>query len=93
MSQKVSEKQRQAIIAKMLNRGEQSAKSIAQETGVGISTLYLWLNKYGNMSDMTNSKDLMPKSTPAEKMRILITYHNLPEDQRGAFLRMQGLYS
>lgn len=76
------------ITERFLSRENQSAASIAEENGVTVKTLYNWADKYAKNHPM---KKRNPSSL--QKMRFLITYDSLPEDQKGEFLRSEGLHS
>ncbi len=65
-------------------------QSIAQETGVSVATLYIWLRICKTEKHMTQIKD--PNWLAAEqKINLLLTFEGLPEAKRGEFLRSKGL--
>jgi len=78
---------KKAITEKFVNRGSKTANMVAEETGVTIKTLYNWADKYSNDYPMKKQT----RST-FEKMRLVIEFNSLPDDDRGEFLRSKGLY-
>lgn len=76
------------ITERFLSRENRPAASIAEESGVTVKTLYNWVDKYAKNHPMK-------KRNPSilQKMRLLITYDALSEEQRGEFLRVEGLHS
>lgn len=83
--------QREAILKKVINRGERTVAEMADQEGVGKSTLTRWLSESGKLSDMTsNSKK---KWTAEEKLNALQETYALGEQELGAYLRQNGLHS
>lgn len=78
---------KEVVTTKFLNRNNQTAQQIAEETGVTTKTLYNWADKYSN-------GQLMKKKSRStfEKMKLVIEFNALSEEQKGAFLRSHGLY-
>jgi transposase len=89
-----SEDFQKSAVSKFLNRGNSSGKSIADNLDVSLSTLYGWVKKYGSVHAMKNSKSKKPDDrTPEEKIELVIKFFSLNEEQKGIFLRENGLYS
>jgi transposase len=97
MNQSYSEGQKQAVVKKVLTRGNRKVSDVAQETGVGLSTIYVWMRKYaknGVMNDTNPDNQEFPinKHTPQGRQQIIKELYSLPESERGGFIRSQGLY-
>jgi DNA-binding XRE family transcriptional regulator len=71
---------------RFLNR-KISAAAFAKEVGVTIKTLYNWAHEY----DMFVPMNKLEMSL-IQKMKIIITFEALPENERGEFLRKKGLF-
>ena len=83
-----------SVVSKYLNRGHRTTESIAQDTGVSQASIYGWIKKYGNVQIMTNKSDRKPNDRKAEeKFQLVMKYFSLPEEDRGKFLRENGLHS
>ena len=76
------------ITERFLTRENKSAAIMAEENGVTVKTLYNWADKYARNHPM---KKRNPSSL--QKMKLLIIFNSLPEDQKGEFLRTEGLHS
>lgn len=82
------------LLSKYLNRGHRTTESIAQDTGVSLASIYGWTKKYGNVHGMTNKPGRKPNDRNAqEKFQLVMKYFSLPEEDRGKFLRENGLHS
>lgn len=89
-----SEDFQKSIVSKYLNRGSKTADSIAQDAGISIASIYGWTKKYGNVQSMTNKPGRRPNDRKAhEKFQLVMKYFSLPEEERGKFLRENGLHS
>ena len=76
------------IAERFVARDNVSANTMAVENGVTVKTLYNWADKYAKNHPM---KKRNPSAL--QKMRFLITFDSLPEDQKGDYLRSEGLHS
>lgn len=93
-AQNYSEDFQKSVVSKYLNRGHRTTESIAQDTGVSIASIYGWTKKYGNVRGMTNKPSRKPNDRNAqEKFQLVMKYFQLSEDERGKFLRENGLHS
>lgn len=90
--QKCSEDFKDAIIKKVLNRGELTMTEICRQEGLPLSSVSTWIRKRANVSGMTKSKG-SGRWTADEKFRILIQSNGLSEEELGVFLRKEGLHS
>jgi transposase len=93
MSHHRSEEFRKAAVQKYLSRGSRPRDAIAQEVGVSTWSLHQWAKRYGTSPGMKKSDRRPQDWTAAEKLSAVIAYEGLPTDQRGEFLRSQGLHS
>lgn len=83
-----------SVVSKFLNRGSRTAESIAEDVGVSIASIYGWTKKYGNVQTMTNKSGRKPNDRKAhEKFQLVMKYFSLPDEERGKFLRENGLHS
>lgn len=78
---------KEGVTQKFLNRGNRTASEIAEETGVTIKTLYNWSEEYAKDTPMKKKV----RST-FDKMKLVISYNSLPENEKGEFLRRNGLF-
>ncbi len=83
-----------SVVSKYLHRGHRTAESVAQDSGVSMASVYGWVKKYGNVQAMTNKSSRKPNDRKGqEKLQLVITYFSLPEEEKGKFLRENGLHS
>lgn len=82
---------KRAAVQKFLSRGTRSSKEVVDEIGVPYSTIYQWKNDFAKFGDMKKLSKNHNRSAQ-EKIKLLIEYDNLVPDQRGEFLRKNGLY-
>jgi transposase-like protein len=91
-----SEKIKSTMIAKMTAPGGVSASALSEEVGIPHQTLSRWRNEYakfgGNGGGKMKSK--RPEDwTAEEKLKALLEYDKLDEQQKGKYLREKGLHS
>lgn len=89
---KFSEEFKEAIISKIMNRGDQTIREICRQEGVVLSCASRWMSDRANVSDMTKQK-MNGRWTAEEKFKILIQINGLSEEDLGIFLRKEGLHS
>jgi hypothetical protein len=92
VSQERSEEFRRAAVEKFHNRGNRSVEEIAQVLGVSSWSLYHWSKRYGNAKGMKQQRRPGERSAQ-EKLQAVIEYEGLAEEQRGEYLRREGLQS
>jgi len=86
-----SEEFKKSVVQKLLTRGTRRVKDIADEAGVKTPTLYDWRDKFATISDM--KKPTKPQSRPAkDKLKALVEFNALPIEERGEYLRKNGLF-
>lgn len=91
-SQKHSEDFKDAIVRKVLNRGNQTITEFCRKEGVALSTTTTWMRNRGSVAGMTKSRSAT-QWTADEKFRILIQSNGLNEEELGALFRREGLHS
>ena len=82
---------KKSVVVKLLTRGNRTAQEISNEVGINLSTLYYWRNNFASIEGMT--KPSKPHSRSAgEKLKALKEYGELPVEERGEYLRKNGLH-
>ena len=87
-----SEDFKDAIVRKILNRGEQTITEVCRQEGVVLSCALTWMRKRANVSGMTRPKS-STQWTAEEKLKVLIQSNGFSEEELGIFLRKEGLHS
>ena len=82
----------QALVSKILNRGDRTVVSVCEEAGVSHSTAANWQRKYAMVGTKPKPGARM-KWTPEAKLKAVSETVNLAEHDLGAYLRKEGLYS
>lgn len=72
-------------IAKKFSKRKVSARQMAEEQNLTIKTLYNWAHRYGSYRRMTKKTSLV------QKMKYILLYDALKDEERGALLRKLGL--
>lgn len=95
-----SEALKKRLVARMLGPEKASAKYLAEETGIGKSTLGRWrkqavdadvgANRQGQ--DVQGSQKMAKNWSAQEKMRVVLHSQTLENEALGAFLRSEGVY-
>ena len=81
-----------AIVTKILNRGDRSMAEICESEGVALGTGSRWASIHSRTSEMKTPKS-SKKWSAEEKLKILIETGALSEEDLGHYIRKQGLYS
>ena len=81
-----------AIVAKLLNRGERTIASVCEEEGVLKSTATNWLNTSASVPGPSRARGRMKWNAEA-KLKAVFETSNLDETELGKYLRREGLYS
>lgn len=89
-----SKELRETVVQKVL-AGEQPQKAIAEEFGVGRSTVRNWLRQHRTAGErMAESHERRPQDwSLEERFRALVETDGLSEEERGAWCRRQGLHT
>ena len=94
--QHLSKKAKEILVKKTLKRGNKSIASIAQENGIGKSTLTRWLTSFrkNNRSfDIGIKTSTGNNLSQSEKFNHLMNTASLDERSLGVYCRKHGLYS
>ena len=78
-------------VQKLLNRGNRSIEDISQEMGIHQSNIYKWRNEFVTIGDMKKSSNPHKRSAN-EKLKAITEYNALSVEQRGEYLRKNGLH-
>jgi len=87
---------KETMVKKMSGKDAKSATALAEEVAVPQSTLSRWLREYGRFGSTEgrmNKKKRPQNWTAEDKLKAVIAYEGKNEDERGQYLRSQGLYS
>jgi transposase-like protein len=84
-----------SIVRRIVERKEKSVYQVSKETGISAITINNWIQKHkAGKLDMDSSDDLTPSQrNPGEKLALLLESKTLNDDNRGEWLRRQGLHS
>ncbi|MEI6388273.1 MAG: transposase [Spirochaetota bacterium] len=86
---------RASVVKKTLDGSGKSVSQVARETGISAITISNWigLHKAGTLS-LDGCDSLTPAQRgPGEKLSLLLESRTVSEDQRGEWLRQQGMHS
>jgi transposase-like protein len=81
------------IVKKFLTRGSKTIAQLAQENGVGVNAFYNWTRIYGRTAEMKPLARSPQDWSSEEKFKAVMKFDSLPEEERGAFLRSEGVHS
>jgi len=84
------------ILRKVLPPESRSIYQVAKESGISPGTIRGWMlkSKEGKLEITPEGSDPSPKDwPPAQKFRLLMEGKLIPADQRGEWLRTNGLHS
>lgn len=80
---------KEAIAAKILNRGNRTVDEVCESEGIGKSTARNWL-KGVTLSGMSKPSK---KWTPEAKLKAITDTHAMSGEELGEYLRREGLHS
>ena len=86
-----SDEFKKATVQKLLSRGTRKVQDIANEAGIKAPTLYDWRDKFANTDGMKKSSKPQSRSA-SEKLKALSEYNVLSKEERGEYLRKNGLH-
>lgn len=87
---------RNSVLRKVLPPENRSVYQVAKEAGVSPITIHSWMSKLrdGKMELDPEGGDPPPRDwSPAQKFKLLIEGRQIPAEQRGEWLRTNGLHS
>lgn len=90
--QSYSREFKDAIVTKIVNRGNQTIEDICTQEGIGKSTAANWLRDRAIVAAMAKQKTAK-KWTAEEKLKAINETHAMSEEDLGAYLRREGLHS
>lgn len=77
-----------AVVTKIVGRGDQTVAEVCKQAGVALSTGSRWVSECARIPAMKNSK-----WTAEAKLNAVFQGNSLNEEDLGAFLRREGLHS
>jgi transposase len=92
MRQRSSREFKEAIVAKILSRGDRTLKSVCEEAGVSKATAASWVRMCGKVTDQPKPRGRMKWNAEA-KLKAVVDTSGLAEQDFGMYLRREGLYS
>ena len=91
-SQRFSKEFKEAIVKKLISRGNKTIEQFCNENNLAISTVSRWQSECANVLEMKHKKDKSKYS--AEKiLKIISETYSLNEEDLGIYLRKHGLHS
>jgi len=91
-SQRFSKEFKEAIVKKLISRGNKTIEQFCTENNVAISSVSRWQSDCANVLEMKHKKD--KSKYPAEKiLKIISETYSLNEEDLGIYLRKNGLHS
>ena len=91
-SRKFSPEFKQAIVKKLLSRGELTVEQFCQQNGLVLSTVTRWQSDCANVSRMNHKKN-KSKLSSENILKIISETYSLNEEDLGIYLRKNGLHS
>jgi len=91
-----SEKIKSTMVAKMTAPGGVSASALSEKVGIPHQTLSRWRNDYATLGTKSGGvmKNKRPQDWTAEgKLKAILEYDKLDEQDKGKYLREKGLHS
>ena len=92
MSKHYSQELKNAALEKLLSPNKQSLYKVSETMGIPASTLYGWKQSCGNTRSMKKNKKFA-SYTREQKFDLLLKTSAMSENERGVFLRENGLHS
>jgi transposase-like protein len=89
---KFSREFKDAIITKILNRGDQTFEEVCRQEGIGLSSARRWVYNRDIAPGMKKSKS-STQWTAEAKLKAVFQSDGLSEEELGSFLRKEGLHS
>lgn len=89
MKQHHSSEFKESIVQKITMPGGPTIMQLSEKTGIHHTSIRNWIKIYANRSGMKKSKEW----TPEEKLEVIIKTSVMSENERGEFLRANGLHS
>lgn len=84
---------KEAIVTKLLNRGEQSIQEVCLREGVNQSSADNWMRSHAKFAVQTVKPKGRMKWNAEAKLKAVVDTASLEEQDLGKYLRREGLYS
>lgn len=81
-----------AVVAKVLSRGNRTIEDVCKQEGISAQTVGNWLRKHAKVSGMKKQTEVK-KWSAENKLKALFETSALGENDFGMYLRKEGLYS
>lgn len=91
-SRKFSPEFKQAIVKKLLSRGELTVEQFCQQNGLVLSTVTRWQSDCANVSRMNHKKN-KSKLSSENILKIISETYSLSDEDLGLYLRKHGLHT
>ena len=90
---KYSVSYKEQAVKRLLGPEKESASAVAKELNVSTNTLYLWRKKYVNDSRLKDGEIPSGSRSIKEKLNLLLIGKGVPAEEKGKWLRENGLHS
>lgn len=84
---------KESAVQKLLSRGSRTVSSVCGDLGISTPSIYEWKRLYATSLGMTKPEKRPQDLTAAEKWRSVLEFEGLANDERGEFLRREGLHA
>ena len=91
-SQRFNKEFKEAIVKKLIARGNKTIEQFCNEKNVALSSVSRWQSECANVSSMNHKKD-KSKYSAENILKIISETYSLNEEDLGIFLRKNGLHS
>ncbi len=83
---------KEALVKKLISRGNKTIEQFCEENGVALSTITRWKSECANVPRM-NNKQNKSKLSSEDILKIISETYSLSEEDLGLYLRRNGLHS
>ncbi len=91
---KFSNEFKQAIVRRVLSRGDLTVKQFCEKNGLALSTVTAWKTNCANVSSMSNNNNKNKAKLSAENiLKVISETYALNEEELGLYLRKHGLHT
>lgn len=90
--QRVTREFKEAIVRKLLTRGNQSVQEFCDQQNLALSTVTRWRSESANVLGMKSKKNKL-KYSSEQILKIISETHSLAEEELGRYLRENGLHT
>ncbi len=91
-SKRFSQEFKQAIVKKLLSRGEMTVAQFCENNGLALSSVTRWKSECANVAGM-NHKKSKSKLSPENILKIISETYSLSGEDMGFYLRKHGLHT